>query len=103
MKKGYAGCACRDWDQAYKELEMQRGYCAVSTKYSPALIQQQALASPDAFLKVRVPQCAKPEMFKYPHLAWVISMKVPTRSCTRSFSTAAIPPSIDGRKPQHAG
>ena len=44
---------CRDWDQAYKELEMQRGYCAVSTKYSPALIQQAALASPDAFLKVR--------------------------------------------------
>ena len=45
-------CGCRDWDQAYKELEMQRGYCAVSTKYSPALIQRQALASPDAFLKV---------------------------------------------------
>ena len=35
---------------------MQRGYCAVSTKYSPALIQQQALASTDAFLKVK--ECA---------------------------------------------
>ena len=33
---------------------MQRGYCAVSTKYSPALIQASALASPAAFLKARL-------------------------------------------------
>lgn len=32
---------------------MQRGYCAVSTKYSPALIQASALSSPAAFLKAR--------------------------------------------------
>jgi hypothetical protein len=33
---------------------MQRGYCVVSTKYSPALIRQQALSSPQAFLQVRL-------------------------------------------------
>ena len=49
--------ACRDeWQQAYQELEMQRGYCAVSTKYSPALIQASALASPAAFLKASCSQ-----------------------------------------------
>ena len=33
---------------------MQRGYCAVSTRYSPALIREQALSSPKAFLQVCV-------------------------------------------------
>ncbi|CAL5228284.1 g11389 [Coccomyxa viridis] len=41
-----------DWEDAYKELEMQRGYCAVATRYSPALIRNQALSSPQATLKV---------------------------------------------------
>ena len=30
---------------------MQRGYCAVATRYSPALIRNQALSSPQATLK----------------------------------------------------
>ncbi|BDA46770.1 Protein ACTIVITY OF BC1 COMPLEX KINASE 1, chloroplastic [Coccomyxa sp. Obi] len=41
-----------DSAQAYKELEMQRGYCVVSTRYSPALIRDRALSSPGAFLQV---------------------------------------------------
>ena len=31
---------------------MQRGYCSVATRYSPALIRDQALSSPEATLKV---------------------------------------------------
>ena len=31
---------------------MQRGYCSVATRYSPALIRNQALSSPEATLKV---------------------------------------------------
>ena len=43
---------CRDWETAYKELEMQRGYCSVATRYSPGLVRQQAFSSPEAALKV---------------------------------------------------
>lgn len=43
---------CSDWETAYKELEMQRGYCSVATRYSPALVRQQAFSSPEATLKV---------------------------------------------------
>ena len=43
---------CRDWETAYKELEMQRGYCSVATRYSPGLVRQQAFSSPEASLKV---------------------------------------------------
>lgn len=31
---------------------MQRGYCSVATRYSPALVRQQAFSSPEATLKV---------------------------------------------------
>ena len=47
-------CLHRDSEQAYKELEMQRGYCVVSTRYSPALIRDRALSSPSAFLQVLI-------------------------------------------------
>lgn len=67
-------CACmpsRDWQQAYQELEMQRGYCVVSTRYSPAMIRESALSSPTAFLQVNP---HKPTLSSYPSLVRTLTM-----------------------------
>ena len=47
-------CACREWNQAYAQLEMERGFCSLggAEKYSPELVQRRALESPAAAARV---------------------------------------------------
>ena len=46
--------ACREWNQAYAQLEMERGFCSLggAEKYSPELVQRRALESPAAAARV---------------------------------------------------
>ena len=69
------GNPCRDWEDAYKELEMQRGYCAVATRYSPALIRNQALSSPQATLKAR-PEIPMPALTLQLYLCALLCLTV---------------------------
>lgn len=47
-------CACREWNQAYAQLEMERGFCSLggAEKYSPELVQRRALESPATAARV---------------------------------------------------
>ena len=47
-------CARREWNQAYAQLEMERGFCSLggAEKYSPELVQRRALESPAAAARV---------------------------------------------------
>ena len=45
--EGYQEVTCvrREWNQAYAQLEMERGFCSLggAEKYSPELVQRRAL------------------------------------------------------------
>ena len=45
---------CREWNQAYAQLEMERGFCSLggAEKYSPELVQRRAFESPAAAARV---------------------------------------------------
>ena len=47
-------CTCREWNQAYAQLEMERGFCSLggAEKYSPELVQRRAMESPAAASRV---------------------------------------------------
>ena len=59
---------------------MQRGYCSVATRYSPALVRQQAFSSPEATLKVIL--CTKACQGTLRHLS--------TPICTKTSPQAAL-------------
>ncbi|KAK9822866.1 hypothetical protein WJX81_006550 [Elliptochloris bilobata] len=49
-----AALATGEWNQAYAQLEMERGFCSLggAEKYSPQLVQRKALESPAAAARV---------------------------------------------------
>ena len=46
--------ACRIWEEAYEQLQMEKGVCNLVQKYSPQLIAQRALNSPASLFRIGV-------------------------------------------------
>lgn len=88
---------CRSWDEAYEQLQYERGACNLVQKYTPQLVRQRVMSTPEDALQVVV-RCEATAMSGFDIMSWPSANPCPSAAllqqgllrltCTRTWASS---------------